>query len=34
MISDADMDGDGCINYSEFFAMVNTTLREERKSRW
>ena len=33
MISDADMDGDGCINYAEFFAMVNTTLRQERKSR-
>ena len=33
MITEADMDGDGCINYAEFFAMVNRTLRDHRKSR-
>ena len=34
MIKEADMDGDGCINYAEFFAMVNRTLStEQRKSR-
>jgi Ca2+-binding EF-hand superfamily protein len=29
MISEADVDGDGCINYAEFFSMVNKTLAAE-----
>lgn len=33
MITEADMDGDGAINYAEFFTMVNKTLQEPRKSR-
>ena len=31
MIIEVDMDGDGCINYAEFFNMVNKTLRDFKK---
>ncbi len=33
MIREADMDGDGAINYAEFFSMVNKTLQTQRKTR-
>ena len=31
MIREADCDGDGCINYAEFFTMFNKTLSEQTK---
>ena len=31
MIIEVDMDGDGCINYAEFFNMVNKTLHDEQR---
>eukprot|EP00093_Oithona_nana_P006021 06021.XXX_42047_41514_1 [CDS] Oithona nana genome sequencing. len=31
MIIEVDMDGDGCINYAEFFNMVNKTLRDDQR---
>lgn len=31
MINEADIDGDGCINYAEFFSMVNKTLKDNKK---
>ena len=33
MIGEADLDGDGCINYAEFFSMVNRTLQQQKKTR-
>ena len=33
MIREADFDGDGCINYAEFFTMFNKTLADSRTSR-
>lgn len=32
MIKEADMDGDGCINYAEFFTFVNRTLSRKTRS--
>ncbi len=32
MIQEADVDGDGCINYAEFFTMVNKTMNDYKKT--
>ena len=33
MIREADCDGDGCINYAEFFTMFHKTISEQRKTK-